>query len=99
MPRPTSSCSCDEFSRASLLRTAAAKAGGGLPSIEAGMPAPAGTGLSRRSFLARSSGLAMAVFGGSLLSPRQFEAGIASARAAGPARCSSPCRCRAAWTR
>ena len=43
-------CHCNEFSRAALLRGAAAQAGQGLPAIEAGMPMPAGTGLSRRSF-------------------------------------------------
>ena len=50
------------------------------------MPLPAGTGLSRRNFLARSSGLALAVFGGAALSPRAFEAGIAAAEAAGEQR-------------
>ena len=84
---PSESCtSCAEFSRASLLRGAVARAGGGLPSIEAGMPAPAGTGLSRRAFVTRSAGLALAVFGGSMLSPRAFEAGIDAAQAAGPGR-------------
>ena len=66
MSRPSH---CPEFSRAELLRGAAARAGGGLPAIEPGMPQPAGTGLSRRSFLARSSGLALAVFGGRALLP------------------------------
>ncbi len=79
----TSSCSCDEFNRAALMRGAAARAGAGLPAIERGMPAPAGTGLSRRSFLARSAGAAMAVYGTSMLAPRAFEEGIASAMAAG----------------
>ena len=37
--------------------------GAGLPAIENGMPLPAGTGLSRRSFLSRSAGLALAVYG------------------------------------
>ena len=46
------------------------------------MPLPAGTGLSRRSFLARSSGLALAVFGGSALAPRAYEQGIADAMGA-----------------
>ena len=45
---------CNEFSRSQLLRNAAAEAGRGLPPIERGMPAPAGTGLSRRSFMLRS---------------------------------------------
>jgi uncharacterized protein (DUF1501 family) len=48
------------------------------------MPLPAGTGLSRRSFLSRSAGMALAVFGGAALSPRALDAGIASAQAAGP---------------
>ena len=50
------------------------------------MPLPAGTGLSRRSFLARSSGLALAVFGGAALAPRALDAGIAAAEAAGEHR-------------
>ena len=49
-------CHCDDFSKA--------QAGRGLRGIEPGMPTPAGTGLSRRAFLARSSGLALSVFGG-----------------------------------
>jgi hypothetical protein len=51
-------CHCNEFSRAHLLRSAAAEAGRGLPRIEPGMPLPAGTGLNRRSFLLRA-GLGM----------------------------------------
>ena len=47
---------------------------------------PAGTGLDRRSFLARGAGLALAVYGGSALLPRAFEEGIAAAAAAGPQR-------------
>ena len=45
---------CNEFSRSSLLRRAVSEAGSGLPAIEPGMPLPAGTGLDRRSFIARS---------------------------------------------
>ena len=88
MPDATSTaCGCAGFSRSELLRGgAAATAGRGLRAIEAGMPLPAGTGLSRRSFLARTSGLALAVFGGAALSPRAFEAGIAAAEAAGEQR-------------
>ena len=64
---------------------AAATAGRGLRAIEPGMPLPAGTGLSRRSFLARTSGLALAVFGGGALAPaRAGRTGIAAAAAAGP---------------
>ena len=79
----TNACSCDEFNRAALLKAGAARAGAGLPAIERGMPIPAGTGLSRRSFLARSAGAAVAVYGGTMLAPRAFEEGIAAAQAAG----------------
>jgi uncharacterized protein (DUF1501 family) len=75
---------CNDFSRTDLMRRVAAEAGRGLPSIEAGMPTPAGTGLDRRSFLARSAGLALAVYGGASLLSRAFEEGIAAAAAAGP---------------
>ena len=75
---------CNDFSRTEILRRAAAEAGRGLPMIEAGMPLPAGTGLDRRSFLARTAGLTLAVYGGSSLLPRAFEEGIAAAAAAGP---------------
>jgi uncharacterized protein (DUF1501 family) len=61
-----------------------ARAGAGLPAIEAGMPAPAGTGLSRRSFLLRSAGLALAVYGAGRLPA--FEEGVARAQSGGPAR-------------
>ena len=43
------------------------------------MPAPAGTGLTRRSFLSRSAGMAMAVYGASRLGWDAFEEGIAAA--------------------
>jgi uncharacterized protein (DUF1501 family) len=78
------SCGCKSFSRSELVRSGAATAGRGLRAIEAGMPAPAGTGLSRRSFVSRSAGLALAVFGGAALGPRALEHGIAAAEAAGP---------------
>jgi uncharacterized protein (DUF1501 family) len=68
-------CHCDDYSKA--------QAGRGLRGIEPGMPVPAGTGLSRRSFLARGSGLALSVFGGSMLSRLAFEEGIAAAQSAG----------------
>src|SRR5918994_1922479 len=77
-------CHCKDYTRSAILREAAAKAGGGLRAIEPGMPMPAGTGLSRRSFLARSSGLALAVFGGGALAPAAWEEGIAAAAAAAP---------------
>ena len=75
---------CNDFSRTELFRRATAEAGRGLPAIEAGMPLPAGTGLDRRSFLARTAGLTLAVYGGAALLPRAFEEGIAAATAAGP---------------
>ena len=77
-------CGCAGYSRAQLLRGAAAEAGNGLPAIEPGMPLPAGTGLSRRGFLLRSAGLALTVYGGAALAPRALEAGIEDAMAAGP---------------
>jgi uncharacterized protein (DUF1501 family) len=70
---------CDDFTRAQLLRSAAAEAGRGLPSIEPGMPEPAGTGLSRRKFLSRSAGLALAVYGASKIPISAFDRGIAEA--------------------
>jgi uncharacterized protein (DUF1501 family) len=70
---------CNDFTRAQLLREAAAEAGRGLPAIEPGMPEPAGTGLSRRKFLSRSAGLALAVYGASKIPLSAFERGIAEA--------------------
>ena len=78
------SCSCKEFTRSQLMRHGVAQAGRGLPRIEQGMPLPAGTGMSRRSFLLRSAGGVLAVYGASALSPRHLEAGIAQAAAAAP---------------
>lgn len=75
--------SCDEFNRARLLRSAAATAGNGLPAIEAGMPAPAGTGLSRRSFLLRSGAFVLTVYGAMHLDALGLGEAIASA-APGP---------------
>jgi uncharacterized protein (DUF1501 family) len=46
------------------------------------MPLPAGTGMDRRTFLLRSAGAALSVYGAAMLSPRHFEAGIAQAAAA-----------------
>ncbi len=76
-----SSC-CNDYTRAQLLRSAAAEAGKGLPVIEPGMPEPAGTGLSRRKFLSRSAGLALAVYGASKIPLSAFETGIAQAASA-----------------
>jgi uncharacterized protein (DUF1501 family) len=72
-------CHCRDYTRSELMRRAAAQAGQGLPAIENGMPLPAGTGLSRRSFLSRSAGLALAVYGATKLPLAAFEAGIAHA--------------------
>lgn len=74
---------CEEFNRARLLRTAAARAGDGLPAIEPGMPTPAGTGLSRRSFLLRSGGFVLTVYGAMRLDALGLGEAIASA-AEGP---------------
>jgi uncharacterized protein (DUF1501 family) len=76
--RQTHSC-CDGYTRSQLLRSAAAEAGKGLPAIEPGMPEPAGTGLSRRNFLSRSAGLALAIYGASKIPLSAFETGIAQA--------------------
>src|SRR4051794_2706364 len=73
---------CRDFSRTELLRHGVAAAGRGLPSIEPGMPVPAGTGLSRRAFMARSAGLALTVFGARALSPSHYEHGLEAAMAA-----------------
>ena len=78
------SCSCSDYSRSALLRGAAAQAGRGLPAIEPGMPVPAGTGLTRRTFMSRAAGMAFAVYGAASLGPKAFEAGIAQAAAAAP---------------
>jgi uncharacterized protein (DUF1501 family) len=75
-------CGCDSFSRSEAIRRAAAQAGRGLPAIERGMPAPAGTGLDRRSFLAQSAGLVLSVYGASKLGLGALEEGIARAQSA-----------------
>lgn len=61
---------CDEFSRRVV-------AGEGLRAIEPGMPTPAGTGMTRRLFVARSLGMALTVYGAGRLG--LFEQGIANA--------------------
>ena len=48
------------------------------------MPLPAGTGLDRRTFLARSAGLLLAVYGASKLSLSALDDGIAHAAAVAP---------------
>ncbi|HXB63849.1 MAG TPA: DUF1501 domain-containing protein [Solirubrobacteraceae bacterium] len=90
-------CSCNDFNRAQLLRRGVAaagrrvsagggvvSAGRGLPAIEPGMPLPAGTGMDRRSFLLRTAGAVVSVYGAAMLSPRHFEEGIAQAAATAP---------------
>jgi uncharacterized protein (DUF1501 family) len=76
--------SCYDCNRSEILRRAAA-AGNGLPAIEPGMPIPAGTGMTRRTFLSRSAGLALAVYGGNALSSLALDDGIAAAAANAPA--------------
>ncbi len=78
------SCSCNDFTRSQMLRAGIAQAGRGLPVIEPGMPLPAGTGMDRRSFLLRSAGAVLSVYGAAALSPRHLEDGIAAAAAASP---------------
>jgi uncharacterized protein (DUF1501 family) len=70
---------CSDFSRAHLLREGVAQAGAGLPSIEQGMPTPAGTGLSRRTFLANSTGFALSIYGAAQIPLGVFDEGIAEA--------------------
>ncbi len=72
---------CRDYERTAQLRAAA---GAGLPVVEPGMPTPAGTGLSRRSFLLRSAGLALSVYGAGRLGPLQAEEAIAQGGGAGP---------------
>ena len=73
---------CRDCTRTKLFRAAVAEAGKGLPTIEPGMPLPAGTGLSRRSFLAQAAGFGIAVYGGTRLSSQLIDEGIARAAAA-----------------
>jgi uncharacterized protein (DUF1501 family) len=68
---------CREYTRSQAVRHAVAEAGRGLPGIEPGMPLPAGTGLSRRSFLLRSAGLAVAVYGAQNLGARAIDEALA----------------------
>lgn len=76
---------CNDFTRSEALRHSVAQAGRGLRPIEAGMPVPAGTGLSRRSLLLRGAAAGLTVYGASRLAPQALEAGIAEA-ASGPAQ-------------
>src|SRR3954452_12090702 len=72
-------CHCRDYTRSEVMRRAAAQVGQRLLQIETGMTLPAGTGLSRRSFVSRSAGLALAVYGATKLPLSAFEAGIAHA--------------------
>ena len=76
---------CNGLSRSRLLHRAAAEAGRGLPSIESGMPVPAGTGMTRQTFVTAGLGAVLAVYGGSKLGVRALQEGIAAA-ATGPAK-------------
>ena len=67
---------CNDYARA--------QAGRGLPSLEPGMPIPAGTGLSRRSFLLRAAGTALSVYGAGGVASQVLEEGIAMAQTGGP---------------
>ncbi len=80
-----SGCGCDEYNRGASYRRAAA-AGVGLPAIEPGMPKPPGTGLTRRAFVSRTAGLALAVYGATSIRLPAFDQGIAQAAAAPPDR-------------
>jgi uncharacterized protein (DUF1501 family) len=70
---------CDGFTRSRMLKAAAAQAGRGLPAIEPGMPLPAGTGMDRRQFVLRASGLMLSVYGAASLGWRSLEEGVAAA--------------------
>ncbi len=76
---------CDDFTRSQFLHHVSARAGDGLPSIERGMPTPAGSGLTRRSMLVASAGMFLTVYGADKLGLDAFETGVAEA-ATGPAQ-------------
>src|SRR5207244_2801533 len=89
LPRPADQlmhdCGCKDYSRTELLQRAAAGTAAGVPEFDPRMPVPAGAGLDRRSFLLRSLGVAVSVYGAGHLGWGAFEEGIAKA-AAGPAQ-------------
>ena len=70
--------SCKEYAR-----TRRARAGDGLPTIEPGQPAPAGTGLRRRTVLVGAGGAIASVFGASRLLPNLPSADATTTRGAG----------------
>jgi uncharacterized protein (DUF1501 family) len=72
---------CRDYARSAQQRAAS---GAGLPLIEHGMPAPAGTGLSRRAFLLRSAGLALSVYGAGRLGRLGAEQALAQAAGGDP---------------
>ena len=63
-----------------------ARANRGLPAVEPGMPTPAGTGMDRRSFLLRTAGMALSVYGAGGVASRVLEEGVAMAAETGPPR-------------
>lgn len=77
--RPDTARGCYGFTRAEALRHGVAEAGRGLRAIEPGMPAPAGTGMTRRSMLLRGAAAGLTVYGAAKLGAGAFEAGIAQA--------------------
>jgi uncharacterized protein (DUF1501 family) len=77
---------CSGFTRSEMLRHSVAQAGNGIRAIEPGMPLPAGTGLTRRTLLARGSAGALAVYGASRLNIAQLQEGMAAAATGNPSR-------------
>ena len=80
---PTAAATDYSRSRAAAPR-ARPRAGRGLPGIEPGMPLPAGTGLTRRSFISRRAGWRCRLRRRERSAREAFEEGIAAAAAAGP---------------
>ncbi len=73
---------CQNYARSYRDRSRHAVARDGQPVIEARMPAPAGTGLTRRSMMLRSLGMGVAVYGaGAMNAPAAVEAAINDALA------------------
>ena len=80
LPRPAHELMahhCRDYARTAQLRAPPAPA---CPRSSPGMPAPAGTGLSRRSFLLRSAGLALSVYGAGRLAPLRGRGGARAGR-------------------